>query len=330
MRPLFLAAGQAPPPRTLTVDCGVPGAASYSHWRGAPPTPPELLADTSTAIVCAAAVDPARWLAGFDHVANDHIDADGLLAMAAACRPDLAVTHRDLLIGAAESGDFNRWPGEPAFRLMLRVHQAIHAEMARGAGWQQRIADAVCSGLDRLIADSQKPDPERDAEVAQVLDARRRLSAQEGFAVGLRSGLVVVTWRRRLGRPSDRFTAVHDPDDLPAWALDAVAGPADFQLLGMHDGDGTIWQLDAPRHSWARTATLPTIVWPDLAPLAARLQDQEPGSCTWLARPAASRIGFVCLLASQTPSRLASEVVTSAVAQAVASQIVAPSTVAPH
>lgn len=320
MRPLFLAAGQAPPPRTLIVDCGANGAASYSHWRGAPPTPTELLADTSTAMVCAAAADPARWLTGFDHVANDHIDADGLLAMAAACRPDLALIHRDLLIGAAEAGDFNRWPGEAAFRLMLRVHQAIHAEMSRGTGWQQRATEAVCIGLDRLIAESTNPDSARDAEVTQVLDARRRLRAQDGFVVGHGPGLTVVTWHRRRGRPSDRFTAVHDPDDLPAWALDAVAVPADFQLLGMHDGDGTIWQLDAPRHSWARTVTLPTVPWPDLAPLVTRLQTIETGSCTWLCRPGASRIGFVCLLASQTASRLTTDMMMAAIGDVLASR----------
>ena len=317
MRPLFLAAGQLAPQRTLIVDCGASGMACYSHWRGAPPTPPELIADTSTAIVCAAAADPTRWLTGYDHVACDHIDADGLLAMAAACRPDLAITHRDLLIGAAEAGDFNRWPGEAAFRLMLRVHQAIHAEMVSGVGWQQRIAELVCTRLDRLIAESSSPDSDRDAEVAQVLDARRRLLARDGFAVTSQPGLTVVTWRRRLGRPSDRFTAVHDPDDLPACALDAVAQAGDFQLLGMHDDDGTIWQLDAPRHSWARTVNLPTVAWPDFAPLAGMFQAQERGSCTWLARPGASRVGFVCLLASQTPSRLPTEAVTAAIADMV-------------
>jgi hypothetical protein len=318
MRALFLESGQAVPPRTLIVDCGASGAASYSHWRGAPPPPPELAADTSTAMVCAAAAAPTRWLAGFDQVANDHVDADGLLALAAACRPELALAHRLLLVGAAEAGDFNRWPGEAPFRLMLRMHQAIHQEMARGVGWQQRAVDAVCGGLEELIADAARPDPQRDAEVAQVLAARRRLLARDGFAVGQRPALTVVTWRRRLGRPPDRFTAVHEPDDLPAWALDAVAGPGDFQLLGMHEADGTTWQLDAPRHSWARTVTLPTVAWPELAPLAASLQAREPGTCTWLARPASSRVGFVCVLASQTPSRLATEAVTAAVGEALA------------
>ena len=86
----------------------------------------------------------------------------------------------------------------------------------------------------------------------------------------------------------------------------------------MDNGDGTIWQLDAPRHSWARTVILPTVAWPDFAPLAGMFQAQEPGSCTWLARPGASRVGFVCLLASQTPSRLPTKAVTAAIADALA------------
>lgn len=321
----FLVAGAAMPPAALAVDGALPGAiATYSHWRGAPPVPPGLSADSSTAILANAARDPQRWLSGFAWACNDHVDADGLLAVAIACRPALADAHRDLLIGAAEAGDFSAWPGEDAFRLMLALHQRIRDERARGGDWEARLHDGIAAALPGLVAESARRDPERDAAVAQVLDARDRLRRRDGFAVEVGGGLATVAWRERLGSAGDGFLAVHRPEDLPAWAMDAVAGPADFQLLAMAGATGTTYRLDAPRHSWAVTVARPTVPWPELGPLAARLQALEGEGCRWLARPASAQLGFVCLLGSgdrdgaPAPSRLPLDVVRAACAEALA------------
>ena len=119
--------------------------------------------------------------------------------------------------------------------------------------------------------------------------------------------LAVVRWQRRLGHVSDHFTWLAGsfaPDDLPLIALSTAIAPERFQLLLEETPAGTIAQLDAPRHSWARTVDLPTVAWPDLAPLAETLRESEPDA-DWVARPDASGICFTCLLGSRAPSQLA-------------------------
>lgn len=295
MRPLFLAAGQAPPPRTLVVDCGLRGDATYSHWRDAPLPPPELAADSSTAMLCAAAADPACWLAGFDHVANDHVDADGLLAMAAACRPEVALRHRELLIGAAEAGDFGHWPGEPAFRLMLRVHRHIADAKETGDGWEQLAADLAVDQLPALIAESAD---ERFAAVARRVQAQRASLARDvQLTVGER--VVAYAWMELRGHATDSFLWTGEPDDLPPWVHDGLGSPRHFHLLAMTGlGDsGILYQLLAPGHSWARTVRRPHVGWPDLGALARELQRQEHAPGRWVCGAEARHAGFVCQLA---------------------------------
>jgi hypothetical protein len=320
-RPRFLAAGVQAGPRSLGVDGALAGCAqNYSHWRDARPTPVELIGDTSAEILLRAAEDPSRWLEPFDEVCNDHVDADGLLAMAIACRPEAALPHRALLIGAAEAGDFDAWPGERRFRLTLRLHQLVRDEKARGAGWEQRCCDAAVERLPELIAESAEPDRERDAEIALVLDARRRLEHRDGVTIDGDERLRVIRWTARLGHTPNAFMAVHQPDDLPSWALSAVFPHDRHQLLAMSDERGTAFLLDAARWSWARTAQRPAVPWPDLSLVAQMLQTLEPvAACRWLALPASRRVGFVCLLASSdggehaAPSRLDVATVVEAV-----------------
>ena len=247
MRPLFLAAGEAVPARSLVVDCGLVGAASYSHWQGSPATPELLKADSSTAIVLNAARDPARWLSGFEWVVNDHIDADGLLALAVACAPLRALPFAERLIGAAEAGDFCAWPGETAFRLMLVVHQRIRSFEKIGGAWQQALVEHFTQELEHIISLADKPDDERDRQTARVMAVRAALAERRGFEIATRDSLISVAWDRREGHPSDGFLAVDTPDDLPGWAWSAVANDRQFQLAAMRTSAGTIFQLDAPR-----------------------------------------------------------------------------------
>lgn len=298
-RPRFLVRGEPLPADALVVDADVRDTAGtvLSHWQGSPPLPPELVDDTSTGILARAARDPARWLRGYAWACNDHIDADGLLALALACRPEL-VAHAELLIGAAEAGDFTAWPGEAGFRLMLRLHQAIRDHRAGGAGWEQRCCEEVVEALPRLIAESTRTDPERDAAVAQVLAARAAIVAGDGIVVGRCGALVTVGWRERLGHAADAFNAVHRPDDCPLAALDGLVPPDAAQLLSADTGNGWRHHCDAPRHSWARTVRRPAFAAPDLAGARVALQDAERADCRWIAGPDARRLGFTCLLAA--------------------------------
>jgi hypothetical protein len=310
--PLYVPEGERAPVGALAVDGTVSGAAAvYSHWRDAPEPPRELAADTSTAMALKAAADPRRWLAPYTVVCNNHVDADGLLSVAACCQPERALEHERLLIAAAEAGDFGIWPGEAGFRLMLRLHQLIRDEREGGAGWEQRAHERATNDLSALITESAQPETERDAQVREVREAIRRLSDRDGFAVDTYGRIALIAWKRTRGHHSDSFLAVHQEDDLPVWAIGCAVPEHLFQLLAMEQDGGVVYQLDAPRHSWARTVGRPTVSWPDLSALRERLQQEETGSCRWIDRPLAARIGFVCQLASiddagaAAPSRLA-------------------------
>ncbi len=299
LTPRFVPAGAMAPIDALAIDGAVPGArAVYSHWQGDHTTPAELQADTSTGMLVRAATDPDRWLAPFAGVVNNHVDADGLLSLLAACRPGLAVRHAPLLIAAATTGDFTVWTGERPFDLVLRLHQLIRGLQAGGPGWEQRCLEAAVAAGDDLLGGSWPGEDERRAAIAQAVAA-----IAQPPAIRIDADLAVVTWERRRGHRSDGFLTVYEPDDLPLLALSTRIPPHCFQLLCEGTAEGAVIVLDAPRHSWARTVDLPTVPWPDLASLAAELRAAEP-ALAWCARPAAAETGFTCLLASCGPSRM--------------------------
>ena len=313
----FVPLGAAAPAEALAVDGAVIGTrAIYSHWQGNHTTPNELAADTSTGMLVRAAADEVRWLTPFSVVCNNHIDADGLLSLLCACRPDLARQHAPLLIAAATAGDFTTWTGEPGYRLLLRLHQLIRDQQALGSGWEQRTLDVLLASAEILLtSDEYANRPERDAAVAQVTATIDRLIQAPPVLIGR---MAVVRWQRRLGHASDTFLSVYQPDDLPLMALSAVIPATHFQLLIEDTPIGIIVDLSAPRHSWARTVDLPTIAWPDLSAVAAELKlaelkqaefkqaefKQAEPTVAWTARPGAEAVGYTCLLASRGASRL--------------------------
>ncbi len=304
MRPRFVQAQDIIPANSLIIDCGVAGAVTYSHWKDAPVTPDELVADTSTEILLNAARDPARWLSGFDFAVNDHVDADGLLAVAVACRPQELLPHRELLIAAAESGDFSEWTTEAGFRLMLLLHQLMRDAALSGDGWEQRLYDLVTATMPSIIAYANKPDVERDAQIARVIAVQQALITKTGFTLHQSTDLFGVEWHAVHGH-TDSFRVVNRADDLPEWALSRIATAQQYQLLAMHTSKGIIFQFDAPRHSWARTVKRPTMVWPDLTAVAERLQQQEKSPCRWITEPASRQYGYVCLLTCVSDTKLA-------------------------
>ena len=299
LRPRFVPTGDTAPAGALAVDGPVTGAlATYSHWQGLHVTPPELASDTSTGMVVRAATDPERWLAPYAVACNHHVDADGLLSLLAACRPDLARAHGTRLIAAATTGDFTIWTGSAAYDLVLRLHQLIRDHQASGPGWEQRCLEATIDLADQLLTGTWPGEDERQRAIAQVEQAIATLPTPT-----IAGQLATVRWTRRIGHANDNFLAVYQADDLPLLALSTAIPATCFQLLIEETPDGCVAVLDAPRHSWAQTVDLPKIPWPDLSPLAHDLAARDPG-VPWTGRPGAEQIGFTCLLASRGPSRL--------------------------
>ncbi len=314
MIPRFVPFGTTAPTEALAVDGAVAGArAIYSHWQGDHTTPAALAADTSTAMLVQAASDEARWLQPFPVVCNNHIDADGLLSVLGACRPALARSHAEILIAAATASDFTIWTGEAGYRLMLRLHQLIRSAQTGGAGWEQRLLETMVADGEALVNRDDLPGKdERDLACRQAVAAIERLRHTPPEIHGR---IAVVRWQRQLGHASDTFLGVYAPDDQPLIALSTAIAPQLFQLLLEDTGAGLIVDFSAPRHSWAKTVDLPSVSWPELGGLAAKLRTEEP-DVAWTARPGAEKIGFTCLLASQGPSQLAPDRIIAACADA--------------
>ena len=314
MKPLFCGSGTTPPPHSLAVDGGLAGCeASYSHWPGHPP-PPDIAADTSTAILLRAALDAKRWLSPYAWCCNDHIDCDGLLAMTLACRPELAIMHGPTMVGAAAYGDFCFWTGERAARLALRIHALIRDEQQSGGEWEQRCCDICVTEFERLISESEQEDEERDAQVRQIILIRDEFMQSEPESLQLQTHgrFTAIHYEHHHGHHRDGPDTVYQADDCPPWALDGHVPREHFQLLiGQHQDGRHSYQLDAPRHSWALTVHLPRIDWPDTSAVAAVLGQQDDAA--WLSGDEARKLGFTCLLASSGTSRLPPDQVIAAI-----------------
>ena len=322
MRPRFLVTGESPPVEALVVDSAVAGGAlTLSHWHDSPPIAPDIADDTSAGIVLRALRDPAR-LAPFTLVCNDHVDADGLIAIAAACRPEVALPHAAMLIAAAEAGDFTAWADADALALMVTLHRLIQQETAGGAGWEQRCYDQMVDSFPALIAAAASPDVATTAVIDRFRAARRRIETRDGVAIDRLGDLAEIRWRRRTVHAWDQFLAVDADDDLPLHALGGLLPDTCFQLRCEDTGAGIVYALDAPRHSWARTVRRPIVRWPDLSRARLRLEELDRGRCRWVLRPEAQRAGFVCQLASvdaagdPSPSGLAPATVAAAIREA--------------
>jgi hypothetical protein len=91
----------------LSVDGTVSDSLHFSHWKGNK-TPAELKADTSTEIALNLVTSSRRneFTKGIDLVTNNHFDTDGILSVWTVMIGERAAQYRDLLIAAAEAGEF--------------------------------------------------------------------------------------------------------------------------------------------------------------------------------------------------------------------------------
>lgn len=260
---------------------GAPGLC-LSHWPGND-TPAELRRDLSTGIALAFAELPAarrdELAAGCVAVANNHYDTDGLLALFAVLRPDLALPRAAPMLEAAACGDLFRFPSQRAFavdRVLTRLadpqRSPIGAELRRleeqGAGgaegdrarWERATALALELLPALLNGDLE---PHRDLWAADLERLQRDLAR---LAESTRDDLVhldLTVWTSPRGQP-------FDPGRHALWGR----GEAD-RVLVLGPGTGTTARLLLSTRSFfepLRDATQPR---PDLARLAGRLNGLE-------------------------------------------------------
>jgi hypothetical protein len=92
---------------------------TLSHWRRSG-TPEELMADTSAEIVFKY-LDAPRFHVAAEAVSNNHFDEDGLIGVFAFAQSRIALRHRELLIDAAQAGDFGVYKDRNAARIAFVI-----------------------------------------------------------------------------------------------------------------------------------------------------------------------------------------------------------------
>ena len=240
----------------ISCDGLVPGAGlDLSHWQGNR-TPQQYKADTSTEIALRFVVSPEaaeQWATAV--AVNNHFDTDGALSVWVLLEPERALTRRDLLIAAAEAGDFDEWP---ALDRSLWLDAAIRALGSR-AGDDAAAYRTVLGQLPELIENlDERGDlwgDEWDALQAAVAGLEAgRLRAEQCGAVGvmIHSGDVPEAPGPLLAR---RF--------LPG---------AKRYLLAFDRGGGLFdYRYERPRYAWADTVVRPIVAQPDAVALARSL-----------------------------------------------------------
>ena len=153
----------------ISCDGLVPGAAlDLTHWQGNR-TPGRYKADTSTEIALNFVASPEaveKWSQAV--VVNNHFDTDGVLSIWVLLDPDQAMARRELLVAAAESGDFDEWPALDQGLWLDAAIRALASGAADDAAAYQTVLPQLPGLIDTLDERRDLWGPEWDALQAAV------------------------------------------------------------------------------------------------------------------------------------------------------------------
>jgi hypothetical protein len=248
--------GAAP---AISCDGLVAGAAlDLTHWKNNR-TPRRYKADTSTEIALNFVSSPEaveRWADAV--VVNNHFDTDGILSVWVLLDPERALACRDLLVAAAEAGDFDEWP---ALERGLWLDAAIRALAADTSG----DAAAYQKALPRL------------SDLIRDLDDRRDLWGREWDALQAAVG-ALDSGRLVADRHDSIAIMIHRPGQPecpgPLLARRFLPGARRYLLAFERDGGRFDYRYERPHYAWADTVVRPPLAEPDAGALAEALGPQ--------------------------------------------------------
>src|ERR1700752_380163 len=270
----------------LSVDGTVDNSIHFSHWEGNH-TPTELKADTSTEIALNLVASPNRHQLtnGIELVTNNHFDTDGVLSVWTVLNGERAVPYRDLLIDAAEAGDFSEYSSEDGIRVSITIQGSDQASPNNDDG----------SPLARLIAGEEVDDDARAYEL--VLPRVEHLlthineyeslwrggwesvaAAIESFARGESKVLENSDAKISLITLAPEFFggAGFSPTRhaAPYTAISKFA-KGELFLIAIPTNGGWFYRIDYPYYSWAETVVRPLIERRDFSAALQLLNDKE-------------------------------------------------------
>jgi len=268
----------------LSVDGTVDNSIHFSHWEGNS-TPTEVKADTSTEIALNLVASPNRaaLTQGIELVTNNHFDTDGVLSCWTVLTGERALVYRDLLISAAEAGDFSEYSSDDGVRVSIAIQGSDQASPNNDDG----------SPLARLLAGEEVDDDTRAYElvlpkVEHLLTHiseyeslwrdgwERVVAAVESFEKGgstvvEQSDISVVTLAPELFDGAGFSPTRHS---APYTAISKFA-KGELFLIAIPNGAGWFYRIDYPYYSWAETVVRPHIARRDLGPALLLLNERE-------------------------------------------------------
>lgn len=257
----------------LSMDGTVDNSIHFSHWAGNT-TPAEVKADTSTEIALNLVASPnyEALTQGIELVTNNHFDTDGVLSIWTVLNGKRALEYRDLLIAAAEAGDFSEYSSDNGVRVSIAIQGSEQAgsdndDTSPLASWlaggdvagDARAYELVLPEVERLLADLNAYESlwrEGWNHVALALESFERGESK----VAEHSGVSLITLEPGLQSPKMAI-AKHARGEL---FLTATPAPG-----------GWLYRLDYPFYSWAETVVRPRIARRDLMSSLALLNEKE-------------------------------------------------------
>src|SRR5690242_894722 len=271
----------------LSVDGTVDNSIHFSHWQGNT-TPAEVKADTSTEIALNLVASPNRATLtnGIELVTNNHFDTDGVLSVWTVLNGERALAYRDLLISAAEAGDFSEFTSDDGVRVSIAIQGSDQASPNNDDG----------SPLARLLAGEAVDDDARAYDlvlpkVGHLLTNINEyeslwregwesvVAAIESFERGKskvveHSGISVVTLAPELFDGTGFSPTRHS---APYTAISKFARGKLF-VIAIPTTSGWFYRVDYPYYSWAETVVRPHIGRRDLGPVLQLLNSKETNS----------------------------------------------------
>lgn len=259
----------------LSVDGTVPNSIHFSHWEGNT-TPAEVKADTSTEIVLnlVASSRRAELTQDIDLVVNNHFDTDGVLSVWTVLNGERALEFRDLLISAAEAGDFSEHSSDDGVKVSIAI-QGLNQ-----AGSDNDDASPLAS----FLAGQPVDDDSRSYELV-LPEVERLLSDVNAYESLWRDGWNNVALALESFARGDSRVVEHEDSRISLITLApglreslmAVSKHArgEMFLIATAANGGWSYRLDYPYYSWAETVVRPMIARRDLTHALAMLNDKE-------------------------------------------------------
>jgi hypothetical protein len=268
----------------LSVDGTVDNSLHFSHWQGNT-TPAQLKADTSTEIALNLVASPNRTALtnGIELVTNNHFDTDGVLSVWTVLNGERARAYRDLLVSAAEAGDFSEHSSDDGVRVSIAIQGSDQASpnnddgspLARSLAGEEvddeaRAYELVLPEVERLLTninDYESLWREGWERVAAAIESFERGESK----VAEHSKISLVTLAPELFDGTGFSPTRHA---APYTAISKYARGELF-LIAIPAGGGWFYRLDYPYYSWAETVVRPRIARRDLTGALHLLNSKE-------------------------------------------------------